>query len=162
MHIKSGLRNLFEIKSNSKLELDYEAFFHYALHMNIKYRELLEKNTAGLTVLYIARNDAGNHIFEEDRILWDASEKGLALAEGSPISIEDKKLVMVDANNDMLGFYLVGPAEGDHRVLEPFYCPQFNDLPPPAPKRSRSKSPGTLLDKESFDFYLRNLKEFLI
>jgi len=129
--------------------------------MNIKYRELVEKNTAGLTVLYVQRSREVNNVFEEDRILWAADEKGLALADKSPITIEDKKLVMVDTNNDMLGFYLLGPAEGRHRVLEPYYCPQFNDSPPPAPKRSRSKRAGALLDKESFDFYLTNLKEFL-
>ncbi len=129
--------------------------------MNVKYRELVEKNTAGLTVLYIHKSDKGNHVFEDYRILWDPTEKGLALAESSPITIDEKKLVMVDSENDMLGFYLLGPEEGDHRVLEPFYCPDFNELPPPAPKRSRTKSPGTLMDKESFDFYLRNLKEFL-
>ena len=129
--------------------------------MNIKYRELVEKNTAGLTILYIHRNEESTHVFEEDRILWDPTEKGLDLVEKSPITIEDKKLVMVDTNNDMLGFYLIGAAEGKRRILTPFYCPQFKDLPPPAPKRSRSKSPGILMDKDGFDFYLRNLKEFL-
>lgn len=130
--------------------------------MNVKYRELVEKNTAGVTVLYLHKTGEANHIFEEDRILWNPTEKGLTLAEKSPISIEDKKLVMVDSNNDLLGFYLVGAEEGEHRILEPFYCPQFNDLPPPAPKRSRAKTAGTVIDKESFDFYMNNLKEFLL
>lgn len=130
--------------------------------MNIKYREIQEKNTAGLTVIYLQKNSDTKNVFEEDRILWAPNEKGLELAQKSPISIEDKKLVMVDSDHNMLGFYLLGPEEGDHRVLEPYYCPDFNDSPPPAPKRSRSKSPGTLMDKESLDFYLRNLKEFLI
>ena len=130
--------------------------------MNIKYRELVEKNTAGVTVLYIHRNDGANHVFEDDRILWTPNEKGLDLVEKSPMIVEDKKLIMVDSDNDMLGFYFLGEEEGDHMVLTPFYKPQFNEQPPPAPKRSRSKSPGTQLDKESLEFYLKNLKEFLI
>lgn len=129
--------------------------------MNMKFRELEEKNTAGLTVLYIPKKSDANHIIEEDRILWDASEKGLALAEKSPITIEDKKVVMVDSDNDMLGFYYVGSDEGSHRVLTPYYQPQFKDMVPPAPKRSRTKRPGTVIDKEAFDNYLNNLKEFL-
>ncbi len=130
--------------------------------MNIKYREISEKNEAGLVVLYIDKEDEGNHVFEEDRILWQPTEKGLALAESSPVTIEEKKLVMVDSNNDLLGFYLLDEPENDHRVLSPFYCPTFNDQPPPAPKRPRSKGDGTKLAKEDLDFYLGNLKEFLI
>jgi len=130
--------------------------------MNKKYRELEEKNTAGLTVIYLQKNSDTKNIFEEDRILWVPNPKGLELALKSPMSVDDKKLVMVDSDHNMLGFYLLGAEEGKYRVLEPFYCPDFNDSPPPAPKRSRSKSPGTLLDKKSFDFYLRNLKEFLV
>ncbi len=130
--------------------------------MNIKYREIQEKNTAGLAVIYLQKNSDSKNIFEENRILWAPNEKGLKIAENSPLSIQDKKLVMVDSDHNMLGFYFVGQQEGVYRVLEPFYCPDFNDSPPPAPKRSRSKSPGTLLDKEGLDFYLRNLKEFLI
>jgi hypothetical protein len=129
--------------------------------MNIKYRELVEKNTSGLTVLYIPKKSDSNHIIEEDRILWDADDKGLELAKKSPMVIEDKKVVMVDSDNDMLGFFFLGETQGEHHVLTPFYQPEFNNLMPPAPKRSRTKSPGTHLDKEAFDFYLNNLREFL-
>ncbi len=130
--------------------------------MNIKYRELIEKNTNGIAILYIDKDRDANDIFEEDRILWDPSEKGLGLAEASPVEIESQKVVMVDSNKDLLGFYFLQPEEGDHRVLSPFYTPTFGDFPPPAPKRPRSKGDGTTLDKEAFDFYLKNLKEFLL
>jgi dsDNA-binding SOS-regulon protein len=130
--------------------------------MNIKYREIKENNDKGLVILYIDKAGDGNHIFEEDRILWDASEKGLALAEDSPIVIDDKKLVMVDSSKDLLGFYLLQEEENNHRVLEPYYRPTLNDMPPPAPKRTRSTAAGKKLDKEELDFYLKNLKEFLV
>ncbi len=130
--------------------------------MNIKYRELDEKNTDGISILYIDKSDSQNHIFEEDRILWNPTDKGLNLAKKSPISIEEKKIVMVDSDKNLLGFYFLDQEEGEHHILTPYYSPKFNDLPPPAPKRPRSKGHGTSLDKEGFDFFLKNLKEFLI
>ena len=130
--------------------------------MNIKFREIDEKNTDGIAILYIDKSDAQNHVFEEERILWDPTDKGLALAEKSPISIDEKKVVMVDSDKDLLGFYYVDDVEGDHRVLTPYYSPKFNEMPPPAPKRPRSKGHGSSLDKEGLDFFLKNLKEFLV
>lgn len=129
--------------------------------MNIKFREIEENNSDGVVILYIDKADDGNHVFEEDRILWDATEKGLALAQDSPITIDSKKLVMVDSSKDLLGFYLLQDVENDHRVLEPFYRPTLNDMPPPAPKRTRSRGAGKKIDKEDLEFYLKNLKEFL-
>lgn len=129
--------------------------------MNIKYRELVEQNTNGLAVLYVDRSSTANHIFEEDRILWDPCDKGLALAEGTKMTIDSKKVVLIDSAKDLLGFYFYGGDEGDHKVLTPYYTPTFGDMPPPAPKRPRSKGYGVKLDKDALDFYLKNLKEFL-
>ena len=129
--------------------------------MNIKYRELFDKNTSGIPVIYIDRKSDNNDIFEEDRILWDPTEKGLTLAEASPLLIESQKVVLVDSDTKLLGFYFLQEAQGEHRVLAPFYTPTFGDFSPPAPKRPRSKGYGAKLDQEKFEFYLKNLKEFL-
>ena len=59
--------------------------------MNMKYRELVEKNSNGIPILYIDRANDANDIFEEDRILWDPSEKGLKLAESSKLIIEEPR-----------------------------------------------------------------------
>ena len=127
----------------------------------MKFRQIEEENTAGLPVVYVNRDDDCDNIFEEDRILWDPTPKALAMAESSPLTIDSKKLLMVDCNNDLLGFYFLEKKEGKHTVLEPYYSPTFKDLCPPAPKRPRAGSHGTTLDKESLANYLNNLKEFL-
>ena len=69
----------------------------------MKYRELVEKNTGGIPILYIDRKSEANNVFEEDRILWDPSEKGLALAEGSKLVIEDQKVVF-DSQTSIASF----------------------------------------------------------
>ncbi|MCC7404563.1 MAG: hypothetical protein IT288_09225 [Bdellovibrionales bacterium] len=119
-------------------------------------------NTGGVRSLYIGKGAGWNNHFEPDCINWEADPRALTFAHGSPLKIRGRRVIIVDCEYELAGFYFMPDSQPNGSVkLELHFSPRFRGRLLSAPGRKPGNTMGIELSCDDFSKYLKNLKAFL-
>lgn len=124
--------------------------------------QIANANTNGIHSVYIDSGGTWQNTFDDNFIDWQADPGALTFANGSGLILNNRKLIAVDSDRTLLGFYFLPELmEGGLVRLAKYYSPRFKNRPPAAPGRPPGYVMGAALDVAKLDQYLRNLREFI-